>query len=217
MTTLYKTTKKCSVCGEESEHPGIGSTNQFGSPDLDTRPPEMNRSTIFAWVRRCPNCGYCASDVAKDRATTKAVVASEEYKRQLSDSAYPALANSFLCQAMIERASGDFVAATWALIHAAWACDDAGQNTQAIVCRQGAADMLVTAEKNGQQVAQQEGATTAILTDLLRRSGQTERAREVIQTRRAGIAEDIIVRILDFQSTLLDRKDVFCHRIEEAL
>jgi hypothetical protein len=177
----------------------------------------MRRSTIFAWVRRCPDCSNCASNLAKDWPTAKATIASDEYKRQLNDPAYPELANSFLCQAIIGRESKDFVAATWALIHAAWACDDASHTPQAIVCRQRAADMLVTAEKNGQQIAQQEGAATAVLADLLRRSGQIERAREVIQTRRAGITEAIIGCILDFQSMLLDKNDVSCHQIEEAL
>jgi hypothetical protein len=85
------------------------------------------------------------------------------------------------------------------------------------MCRKRAADMLIKAEEHGQQVAEQEGASTAILSDLLRRSGRLEQARQVIATRRGGINEDIIVRILDFQTALLNRNDVSCHTSAEAL
>lgn len=76
----------------ENQYTDIGSTNEFGSPDLDTRPPEMRRSTIFAWVQRCPQCGYCACDVSKAPSQAEALVRSSEYIRQLSDSIYPELA-----------------------------------------------------------------------------------------------------------------------------
>lgn len=54
MTTLYEAKAQCAVCGTESEYTGIGSTNSFGSPDLDTRPLKMKRSTIVDWIQRCP-------------------------------------------------------------------------------------------------------------------------------------------------------------------
>lgn len=127
MTTLYKEKARCAVCGTETEYTCIGSTNAFGSPDLDTRPPERHRSTIFAWVQRCPECGYCGSDVSQAPSQAASVVSSPEYTRQLSDSTYPELANKFLCKALIDERSGDYAAAAWALIHAAWACDDADQ------------------------------------------------------------------------------------------
>lgn len=40
------TNNKCAVCGKESEQITLASTNTFGSPDLDLRPPEMKRSTM---------------------------------------------------------------------------------------------------------------------------------------------------------------------------
>ena len=218
MTTLYEKKTKCGVCGAENEYTVIGSTNTFGSsPDLDTRPPEMKRSTIFAWVQRCLECGYCASDIRVTRPGARAIVNSDKHKDQLNDPMYPDLANSFLCKAIIDRESKDFSAATWALIHAAWVCDDSNHPDQAEACRHKASDMLVIAEKHGQQVAEQEGASTAIIVDLLRRSGRIEQARQMIATRRGGVTEDIIARILDFQTALLDKNDVSCHTIAEAL
>ena len=59
-------------------------------------------------------------------------------------------------------------------------------------------------------------AGTAILVDLLRRSGQMDDARKTIVERRAGIEEDTIVRVLDFQKMLIDKGDTSCHTIAEA-
>lgn len=101
MTTLYEEKARCAVCGTETEFTGIASTNAFGSPDLDTRPPEMQRSTIFAWVQCCPECGYCSSDISKVPSQAVSVVHSPEYGKQLTDSTYPELANGFLCKAII--------------------------------------------------------------------------------------------------------------------
>ena len=217
MTTLHWEKTRCSVCGVESQYDGIGSTNAFGSADLDTRPPEMERSTIFACVQRCPECGYCASDVSESRPGSRVVVSGKEYKGQLNDPEYPELANSFLCEAIVEQKAKDYAAATWALIQAAWVCDDSDRPVQAKVCRTKAAKMLLIADEHGQEVAEQEGASTAILADLLRRAGRSEDAREVIAKRRGGITEGIIVQILDFEATLLDKNDVLCNTIAEAL
>ena len=41
MTTMFSKAVECSICGEKSNHTVIRSTNSFGSPDLDRRPPEM--------------------------------------------------------------------------------------------------------------------------------------------------------------------------------
>lgn len=217
MTTLYQEKVRCGLCGSETEITSIGSTNAFGSADLDTRPPEMTRSTIFAWVQKCSECGYCASDVSKSNPGFDAIIRGTEYRRQLNDKAYPELANSFLCKAIIDREAKDYVGATWALIHAAWVCDDAEHAAEAVMCRHKATNMLVTAEEHGKQVTEQEGASTAILVDLLRRSGRLDDATRTIAERRPRIIEDIILRILDFQDVLIRKGDVSLHTISEAL
>jgi len=217
MTTLYREKARCSVCGSEAEYTGIGSTNAFGPPDLDTRPPEMKRSTIVYWVQRCPECGYCASDVSRAPSQAATVVRSPEYTRQLSDLTFPELANRFLCKALIDESSGDYAAAAWALIHAAWACDDAEKPEQARTCRNKALDMIEKALGNGQEVAKQHGAATAIQVDLLRRTGRLTEARQLISTKRPTITDEIILKILDYQDVLLTKGDEGCHTIAEAL
>jgi len=217
MTTLYPENLKCAVCGAEAKYTQIGSTNELGSPDLDTRPPEMRRSTMFAWVRRCPECGYCASDIGQATAQAAALVRSTEYSRQLADATYPELANRFLCKALIEEQSEDLVAAAWSLIHPAWACDDAQKDGPARSCRSKVADMVGTALDSGQRITDQEAADIAIRVDLLRRAGRLDEASELIQRQRPYIGEDIIPKILAFQERLIERGDLSCHTIAEAL
>ena len=217
MTTYFEGKTRCAVCGTETNYIDIGSTNAFGSPDLDTRPPEMQRSTICFWVYRCPECGYCASDVSKAPSQAATLVYSPEYARQLSDSNCPELANSFLCKALIVESSGDYSAAAWALIHAAWACDDDAKQEQARTCRSKAADMIEKALGSGQQFAEQDGADTAIQVDLLRRAGCFTEARQLIAAKKHIITEDIISKVLDFQYVLLTNGDEACHTINEAL
>ncbi len=216
MTMIVRREAHCALCGVQSEFLVLASTNSVGSPDLDTRPPGMKRSTMHTWVQRCPDCGYCASDVAAPRTEAAAVVNTSEYKRQLQDPSYPELANSFLCRALIECVCGNYAAATWALLHAAWVCDDTGRIEQAVACRQNAAEMLTRAEEHGQQVGQPEGASTAILVDLLRRSGRFEDSQEALAARRDGIADEVVARVLDFQAVLIDQNDKSCHTIAEA-
>ena len=79
MTTMFKQKVRCSVCGEESEHLAIGSTNAFGSPDLDLRPPEMQRSTMPHWVQECPKCGYVACVISDKCPVSAEFLKSEEY------------------------------------------------------------------------------------------------------------------------------------------
>lgn len=217
MTTLYTTKVRCAVCGSEAEYTGIGSTNAHGSRDLDTRPPEMQRSTIFAWVQRCPECGFCGPDISQASSRAAALVRSAGYVRQLADSTHPELANSFRCKALNDESSGDHAAAAWALIHAAWACDDAQMPEAARVCRSEAVDMIEKALGRGQAITEQDGADSAIRVDLLRRAGRLAEARQLIATIRPAITVDIVAKVLDFQSVLLAKGDEACHTIAEAL
>ena len=216
MTTVTEKRVRCCLCEVESKFTGIGSAQSAGFPDLDTRPPEMVRSTMFAWIQRCPECGYCARDVAEPRPEAVDIVNTKEYKRQLNDQTYPKLANSFLCRALIDFACGDYSAATWALTQAAWVCDDSGASDQALVCRQQAANMLRVAKERGQQVSEPEGSSTALLVDLLRRSGRLDDARKAIAAKRDMIADGNILRVLDFQTALIDKNDMLCHTLAEV-
>jgi hypothetical protein len=181
----------------------------------------MMRSTIWDWVQRCTKCGYCAADIRKPCRIAREVINSQEYLDQLNDPIYPKLTNSFLCEGIIAREAKDYSAATWALIHAAWVCDDKkGRKNQASICRVKAAEMLVLAEQSGQQIVGEEsdniGGSTALLVDLLRRSGQMVKARNIVTAHRSTTSADIGY-ILAFQTTLIDKNDRTRHTTDEAI
>ncbi|MCS6806858.1 MAG: hypothetical protein NZ823_17170, partial [Blastocatellia bacterium] len=207
MTTFYEEMKRCAICGEQNECVGIASTSEFGSPDLDTRPPEMTRSTIFTWVERCWICGYSTSDISRASDQTAAIVRSAPYRKQLTDATLPYLANSFLCKAILDESVGDYASAGWAIIHAAWVCDDSEKPESAKECRSRAADMVLKAIEAGQEFTKQRGGEIAILVDLLRRAGRFSEAKELIARKRDEIKDDIILKVLAFQAQLITRGD----------
>jgi hypothetical protein len=218
MTTVLKEIIQCAVCSERSEHFTIGSTNTFGWMDLDTRPPEMMRSTISMWIMVCPSCGYCSMDISKCTEKSADVVRSRAYQRQLKNPQFPDSANAFLCSSIIEGLAGQYARAGWDTIHAAWVCDDSGSALSARECRKKAIILLHKAKEKGQSFAAAAGGSEALLTDLLRRSELFVKALKICNE---GLSnnktEAILLEILRFQKTLILKKDSACHTIAERL
>src|SRR5690349_6640199 len=107
MTTIIPQTITCSFCHTPSEQNLIGSTNSFGAPDLDTRPPEMMRSTMPLWVQECPHCGYVAKDLAQPPHASAASFAGEGgWHGYFHYREYPELAQRFLKLSDIQEAEG---------------------------------------------------------------------------------------------------------------
>jgi uncharacterized protein (DUF2225 family) len=217
MTTIYKKEITCGVCGEKSEHALIGSTNAFGSVDLDTRPPADMRYTIYTWVQRCPYCGYCATNIEGVSESAEAIIGSRKYQLQLMNDQYPKLANSFLCKVMLKKVKGDLPGAIWSTIHAAWACDDSGNNESAKQCRIKAVELIKNAVSRGQTISDEPEADIAITVDLLRRSGQFGEGLQIIDQNHNEIKDEIIKKVLKFQKELILRSDHQCYTISECL
>lgn len=218
MTTVHPIEQQCAVCGTTDKYILLTSTNSFGVPDLDTRPPEMMRSTIGLWVQRCGSCGYCAPDITKGSPALSTVIHSVPYQTQLRSPDFPELANSFLCWSLIQQDQGDFASAGWASLRAAWACDDTGDESAAVQCRLRAANLLQKARQVHQTFASQSGAEEALLADILRRAGQFDGAIQICD---AGLAKEsalqpVIVDILDLQKRLIRKADTACHQVREA-
>ncbi len=217
MTTIFPVEKQCAHCGRHSEHVVIGSTNTFGSPDLDTRPPEMMRSTIPHWVQRCPHCGYCNSDLAELLPMAAQVMHSEAYRDQLVERILPSLANSFLCSSIILAAQGEFTRAGWSSLHAAWVCDDERAAQGALHCRQRTVNLFQEALANGQMIARQADAGDALLVDVLRRSLQFTLALSLCEDGLRKHSDEIIKGVLTFQKLLIQRQDSGCYTVAQAL
>jgi hypothetical protein len=217
MTTMFERQLKCGVCGATSRVTRIGSTNAFGSRDLDTRPPEMMRSTLQYRVQKCPSCGYCSPDIEEAPEGIGEFLKSPPYRECLHDRGYPDKANEFRCWSLIAREFGYYDQAAWAAIHAAWVCDDRGKEKAAIQCRLLAVDRMDEAAAHGQAIAEDNGTSEAIHADLLRRAGRFQGA---LLAAESGLRQDpgeIVQAVLLFEQELIGRFDTACHRVEEAL
>lgn len=91
------------------------------APDLDLRPGEPARATLKFWVQTCAGCGASAPDLAALPATARVVVESAAYRVWQGPDA------AFLRWAAL--ATGPEAAE--AMLQAAWALDDAGQDGSA--------------------------------------------------------------------------------------
>jgi hypothetical protein len=213
MTTYFRRESTCANCGKPSEHHVLGSTNAFGSADLDLRPPPMQRSTMNAWLQECPHCHYIAPEVA-EREGDLSIVNSQGYADVLADLRYPELARRFLAHALLNAA--DPALAGHSRLRAAWVCDDAHNAEAATECRTAAAaDMAQTKPFPDDQ----QGATRgAILVDVLRRAGQFEEAdAECQELLGRTSAQGIIRQVLEAQRRLIAQKDTAGHTVAEVV
>ena len=77
--------------------------------------------------------------------------------------------------------------------------------------------MIDKAVANQQTFSKQKGAETAILVDFLRRAGRLSDARQLVARQKPVIKEDVILKILDFQETLIEQENRSCYTISDAL
>jgi hypothetical protein len=189
------------------------STTTFGSPDLDLRPPEMQRSTMGTWLQLCPHCAYCAPDISQPPADAQ-VLRSEPYRAALQREDFPELARRFLAYAVASGPSDPAVAAQ-AFLQSAWVCDDAGLPEQATESRRRAAEWF----RRGKPFADDEQgfATGAVLVDVLRRCGQfAEASSECAALLAAQGATGVLRKVLEYQQRLIARADIGAHGVSEC-
>lgn len=219
MTTIYSREITCACCGSIFEVSLIGSTNVFGSMDLDMRPPPMERDTLEYQIHQCPNCDYCAPNLedAPDEASN--IVKSSGYLTTLSDSRFPLLAGKFLAFAHIAKATGDKHQLLWATLRAAWACDDAGQDyiEAAANCRTAAESVLSEIHVLGKSFCDDELTDQILRLDLLRRAGRFDDVADAVAQLRSKNVPDVLAAISRFQGRLAALEDRQCFTVEAAV
>ena len=214
MTTFFRQEVKCANCHKSSEHQALGSTNAFGSPDLDLRPPEMQRSTMSAWLQQCPHCGYVAPKLSKG-TDDMAAVSQSDYRASLSDQRFPELARRFLAHALL-LVSSEPDSAAHSRLSAAWVCDDLGKSDLAVECRRLAAECLAKLRPFADD--EQGVSQGAIFVDVLRRAGQWEQAEaECAALLACKNAKEILRQVLEYQSRLIGEHDKDAHRVDECV
>ncbi len=201
---------RCAVCGAKSEQLSLISTNAFGSPDLDLRPPEMERSTMEYWVQKCPRCGYVAEHLEKVPKIHAPFLKKDEYRKCLGLTFKSDLAETFFQQYLIQVVEKDTQKAFYAALHAAWACDDEGDEEKAVLCRKYAlAELDKLIEKAEDETLFVQRA------DLLRRAGLFETVIEEYEDR--VYSEDLLTRVAMFQVRKSYAGDSSCYTVADAM
>lgn len=171
------------------------------SPDLDLRPGEPTRSTLRLWLQTCTGCGAVAPDLTQLPPASIEIVETEAY---LDLHARPDSATPFLRHAMLCR-EGDRAGA---LLQAAWAADDAGDDDAARHFRR------ETAAAWGEP----DGIESALrLIDILRRAGILKAAEECCGLIAADVMDERSETILHFQLARIAEGDTGRHLMSSAL
>ncbi len=219
MTTVVFVKKTCFVCGTRDRYADIGVINIGKPDDLDGRPGDSHRSSIYMVMKRCSTCGYCAPDIATGPKGAAIIVKEPSYRKQLNESSLPETANTFLCWALLQKRSGNFHEAGKATLFAAWVCDDSSEfQFKARSLRVEAIALLLKARELGQPFARTPFLEQSLLIDLMRRAGQLDEAgaycKETLKMEELTENEEMI---LAYQEDLIEAKDNRRHTINEAL
>ena len=209
MTTILPCEYECSVCGQTSKHYEIGSTNTWGYQDMDTRPPEMMRSTISNWIQECPHCGYVSQHICDEMQIEREYLDSEEYINCSGIDFKDDLSKRFYRHYLISLKTNDIPEAFYAALHCAWTCDD-NCDKNAVPMRKiavGLADKLMESDR-------QKNETLLVMkSDLMRRSGEFEEL--INQFSGISLDEELFNRIIEFQIERAREKDDSCYTLEE--
>jgi hypothetical protein len=97
-------------------------------------------------------------------------------------------ANHFICDGRIQAASGNFAAAGWSALHAAWVCDDvadtefgAAEGPRAEGFRRRAIALFGAAKAAGQTITEEAAGDMVLMADLHRRLGDFHEVAELCQ------------------------------------
>jgi hypothetical protein len=217
VTTIFEEDVTCAVCGNEQKVTELGSTSSFGSMDLDTRPPELQRSTIGMWLHECKGCGFVSSELGESKPTDLEMVATSGYRATLMSRDRHHGANRFVCRSMLDEAAGELASAGWRRLHAAWVCDDEQDVEAAQILRREAVMLFERARAAGTlAMAKVVGGDELLLADLSRRSGEFAQGITYCEAGlRHGEITPFVSDLLKFERGLCEARDTKCHTVGE--
>ena len=213
MSRIVPIERKCAICGVINEYRGLASTNSFErcGPDLDLRPPEMLRSTMPVWIQECPECGYISEDISDPSNVTKEWLKSEKYLTCDGIVFVSDLAKQFYKYYLINLEDKNPVDAFFAILHAAWACDDKDDDVNAQHCRELA---IPLATKLIEEEYENQENIKLMRVDLMRRAGQFDELLEEYSS--VQFDEELMNQILEFEIKKAKDKDIACYCVEDV-
>jgi len=218
MTTLFDKTVTCALCGAQNKITGIGSTNAFGSMDLDMRPPPMERDLVKMSIHECRECGYCAPDLASSQELGQPDITSEGYREARSEERFEKAAQQYRAYAFLARKAGNARLAAWGYLQAAWVCDDlkCTIRTAAIECRQDVLQHIADLHSRNATYTQDANTDFVLRLDLLRRTGQFAAVIQEVDALDAKRFGSPLTEIVRYQRSLAVEHDAGCHRVADA-
>ena len=217
MTTAFEKVVTCAICGEEQAVQAMGSTSAFGTMDLDTRPPQMRRSSMWLWLQECASCGYVAADLGDADEVKPMDSLWHAYLAELNSPRRQRLANLFVRRSLLDEAAGDLAAAGWRRLHAAWVCDDHGLAEEASLQRRAAIGLFERSRAAGRPAMEQSvGGDELLLADLARRCGDFEVALAYCELGSRLEVQPFIRQLLEFEKRLCAAADMACHNVGEV-
>lgn len=202
MTTIIPTKIKCPACGKEITVDLIGSTNAMGYADLDLRPPEMQRSTMYQSTCMC-ECGNVFE--SESNGGSRELVESEAYQSCDGIDFNSQKAVMFYRAYMIDRESNpnDLASNFFHILYAAWACDDFDRENARKMRLIGI--NLLEQIINDEQYEHVKNENLLIQADLLRRSGKFDLVIE--KFKEIKFEDELYQQIIDFQIEKANQKD----------
>ena len=137
MTVIGLKFKKCAVCGHEGKFPLTYSYTIFENSDLDGRPGEMLRGTMWTWAERCLKCNYCGRSIEQieDERFVK-MVYELSYKQLFQNNKEEIeLVVTFKAASYLQEAIGNWKSAAKFVLYNAWIWDDEENEIEAIRAR----------------------------------------------------------------------------------
>jgi hypothetical protein len=237
MTTIVQQERTCALCGEKSHQNVVSSTNVFGSPDLDLRPPEMRRSTMMYWVEECPHCCYVYGSIELLVPGAETVVQRPELPPEilrpprsiwarllfLHNPPEPAakpkrnLVKAFSTASRIAELGKQIEKAAEYALWAAWAADDAKDNQTAKLCRDRAADLFRTFLSDAENSKDQRILISTRLADILRRAEHWNEAIQLAAVTLDEVPDGPIRDVLAFEIAASQKSDAACYRIADVI
>lgn len=219
MTTFSQVSFTCACCGSPSEGVVLSSTNAFGSMDLDMRPPPMQRDTLAQQIHQCSECGYCSPDLEDAEGIDPAVVHGRDYQSISTNLGYPPLARRFLAYAHLAAVAGDHRSTAWAMLRAAWVCDDTGAEyvDQSVTCRNRVSEALHGLHAQRETFTNDQQTDGILRLDVLRRAGRFDEAIAEASRLQATQLPDILDKIAAFQILQARNRNVDCYTVSDVL
>jgi hypothetical protein len=216
MTTLGNIDVACSICRTVSRQTTIGSTNSIGSPDLDLRPPEMQRSTMAYWLQECPTCGYASGSIDESEADTKAAMDTDEFRAIQSGSLSDTLVGRFLKASIVAEGLENNKSAANYSLWAAWAADDADNYDVAEACRSKSADLYLSLVPDLDKDSEAFTILAAQTVDILRRARRWAEASDLASRLIGRDINPTVRSVVEFGKALASKEDASRYNLSDV-